>query len=189
MKGIKKYYIGLTVLAVLTLGLLVYVLSQGSAHKHDKEINEAATKIADDLNSYIQDEQKIPAELSEATDETVPDEIKYKLAGDDAYELCITYSGSSGPQLDSSSIISRGLSGNYAYDSYDYESSYTPSSLYISTYSWSAGEKCYKVKPIIYSYRSGSGRNSSLDYVCEETYIYYEFYKDSCEDGLYQYDY
>lgn len=188
----KKYYVGFSILGVLTLILFVYVFIQGADYKKDKAANAAAVEIAEDLNAYIRTQQTIPENLSDAYSGDIPQEISFEKESDKRYRFCVTYASQSGPNLDAQSIVYQGLSGSFANQPSDYESSYTPSSLYISSYSWAAGEKCYTVEPSLY-YRSSNFNNynssqSSFDYLCDESYQYYYLYEDDCEDGVYKYE-
>lgn len=192
MNGLRKYYVGLAVLGVFTLGLGVYVLAQGNSYKNDKRVNEVLSEIADDLNSYVRTEQQIPESLSDATSQQVPAEVTYTKESDSKYKVCVTYSSGSGPELNANSIVYQGLSGDYSSSFYDYESDYVPSTLYVSTYSWREGETCYVVAPNIRRSNSSNidlfnGSSLNLDYLCDESSEYYEFYEDDCVNGVYQY--
>lgn len=199
MKALVKYKIGLVAFAVLAVGLLIAVVSLSSGYRQDQETNESAVAIADDLNAYISRENKVPEMLSEATAQDIPEQITYTNNSDGTYTFCVSYSsGENGGSLDATSILFQGLSGPSA--SYDYESSYKPRSLYLSSYSWDKGENCYNIEPYIYESRFDddydtydSGGSDGFDtgnynYVCETDYEYYELYKDYCTDGVYQFN-
>ncbi len=148
-----KYYVGIGVLVIFTLGLAIFVSSQGSQQKKDKQVNAAAIQIAEDLNEYIEEKQKIPDALSDVSNVNIPEEVTYTKK-QDSYEFCVSYNSDSSSGLSADSIVSQGLSGSYGgVGRYEYESRYKPSTLYVSSYSWSEGEKCYEVEPIIYDNR------------------------------------
>lgn len=190
MRAIKKYYIGIGLLALGTLVLLGFVLVQSSSYKIDKQTNEIGYKISEDLNNYISDEDKIPENLSDATNEKIPESIKFTKESDSRYKFCVTYKNASSPSMDAGSILLQGLYGGYQDpNSYNYQSDYTQSALYISTYSYSKGENCQSVEPIfsnLYNQPQDSFDYSSLDYLCEPDYEYHDLYKDYCVNGKYQ---
>ena len=105
MQALKKYYIGLSILGVGTLVLLGVVIVKSADHKTDKETNDIAYKISEDLNEYIRDESAIPEDLSDATDEKIPDTIKFTKESDSRYELCITYNDASSPTADATTLL------------------------------------------------------------------------------------
>ncbi|MDZ7785605.1 MAG: hypothetical protein U5L95_00585 [Candidatus Saccharibacteria bacterium] len=195
MGGIKKYYVGLGLVAILTLVLFAYVATKGAEYKRDKEVNETAVEIADDLNEYVRQQRTIPSELSEAYSGDIPEEISFERQSSSQYRFCVNYSSASGPNLSAGDIVLRGFTGSFAsqYGYGDYQSNYTPSSLYVSEYSWSQGEKCYEVEPNIYygssssRYNSTRSNQSNINQVCDESYEYHDLYEDKCEDGVYQY--
>ncbi len=186
MKGIKKYYIGIGVLSFLTLILFVYVVITASGQKRDKQVNETASEIATDLNNYISQENKIPDDLGTATPKDIPEEITYTNNNDGTYTLCVSYNNKSGLNLDASSVLFQGLSGSYSSSSYDYQSSYKARTLYISNYGWKKGKNCVDIEPRLYK-NNNLFDSSSLDKYCDPSSNYYDFYKDSCVDGKYQY--
>jgi len=185
MQGLQKYRVGIVVLAAATLVLLVYVIIQSGSYKEDRQTNETASSIAEDLNQYIRDNSKIPDSLDEATSQDVPDSITYTNNDDGTYTFCTTYnSGSDGSSLDANEILLQGLSGSYAVSS-TYESSYTPSTLYISSSGWSSGEQCVDVEPNIYV--PSNRFNNIFDAYCDPMHSLYQYYEDSCVDGKYIY--
>jgi hypothetical protein len=185
MQGIKKYYVGIGILSLFTIMLLVYVLIQSSSFKNDKKVNEVAVSVAEELNDFVRKEQKVPESLSEVHSGDIPNEISYTKESSKRYKFCVTYSSQSGPELDAQSILYTGLSGDFATSYDDYESNYTPRTLYLSSYGWSAGEKCYTVEPTIYERTNSNNLFNSIDtdYLCDESYEYYDLYKNYCKDG------
>lgn len=191
-KSIKKYYIGLGVVALLVIGLLSYVLMQANTYKKDTKLNSRASEIAEDLNNYITEKQELPEGLSEAVSGDVPEAIKYTKESEKRYKFCITYGSTSSGVSSPQQVLFEGLYGGFGANQYNYESDYAVSSLYVNTYSWEKGEQCQDIEPYLNtSYDKydeiNYGDSSSFNYVCETDYEYYDLYKDYCVDGKYQY--
>lgn len=146
----KKYYIGIAIICLLTLGFAGYVMSVGISSKQDVQTLKTAQDIASKLNTYVQNNQKIPESLSEVGVEDVPSAIKYTKDSEKEYSFCVTYKAASGYNDYGlgQSLVGTALSGGATiYDDPNYfESQYTPESLYVDQYH-KAGENCQKVKP------------------------------------------
>jgi len=168
LAGIKKYYIGLVVLAVITLGLTIYVVAQASATKQDKKTYEKAEKIATDLNKYISQKQKIPENLSEAGITDAPSTITYEKTSAKQYKFCVSYKTA---RTYGGADVTGLLWGSYLRSTVpDYtekNDNYKPSSLYLS-YAYNKGENCYTVEPIIY------GSKIEPNIYCDPSSLYYE---------------
>lgn len=154
----RKYRIGLIVIGLIVAGLSIYVLSLGAKSKQDKKTFESAQKIAKSLNAYISREQEIPDSLQEAGINDVPQTITFNKTSNRAYRFCATYNTDKGyGGFDLTSTLTgaalSGLSDGMSLE--DYESSYTPSSLYIS-YSYHEGQNCQNVSPNLRSSSSSS---------------------------------
>ncbi len=159
----KKYYIGIAIICLLTLGFAGYVISVGIGSKQDVQTLKSAQDIASKLNTYVQNNQKIPESLSEAGVQDVPPTIKYTKDSEKEYSFCVTYKAASGYNDYGlgQSLVSTALTGGASvYDdpSY-YDSQYIPESLYVDQYH-KAGENCQKVKP----YFSNSYQPPSYNY-------------------------
>ncbi len=191
--SIKKYYIGLGIIALLVLCLLGYVILQGNTYKKDNELNRRASEIAEELNNYITKNDELPEKLDDAVSKDVPEAIKYTKESEKRYKFCVTYGSSSSGVSSPQQVIVEGIYGNFVTSDYNYESDYAASYLYVSTYSWEKGEQCQNVEPYFANsydydkYDDLDGTDNSLDYTCETDYEYYEYYKDYCVDGKYQY--
>jgi hypothetical protein len=176
----KKYYIGLVVLALLVLGLVGYTVYQGGLTKQDKKTAEAASSVADKLNSYIQQNYKVPASLAAAGIKDVPKEVTYSKLSNDRYKLCVTYKadlrgyGVSPATLAVSAFYSHYAGYNSSYYGGD---NYEATSAYIDTYSHDKGQKCITVKPDLTNYNATS---STMTQYCDPSYEYYSFWKDYC---------
>jgi hypothetical protein len=171
----KKYYIGLLVLALLTLGLVGYTVHQGSLAKKDKATAAEADKIAVKLNSYVTKNNKIPANLQTVGVATVPKTIKYTRLSSERYEFCVTYQAASrGYNLSAAELAASAFYTRYAglqgFDSGSYEQS----ELYLNSYGHKQGENCTKVKPYLNTYT-----DSDQTY-CDPSYPYYSAWKDYC---------
>lgn len=180
----KKYYIGFIVLAVLTLGLTGYVLKLGSDAKSDKKIETAAEDIAQKLNSYVREKDKVPDNLNEVGAGTVPSEIRYTKNSEKSYTYCVTYKAarSYGGSIGVSSLISGAVSSSFS-SAYKTDSSYKPTELYLN-YMHQKGENCQTVEPVISMQESSSSDStqSLIDEYCNPSAQYYEYYKSYCQD-------
>jgi len=94
-RSLLKYRIGLGVIGFLTLIVCAVVLDLAGAHKQDAKTQAAANKIADQLNNYVDDRQKVPPTLAAAGIKNVPSTISYIKQSSDIYDFCVTYKGSS----------------------------------------------------------------------------------------------
>jgi hypothetical protein len=92
--SLVKYRIGLGVIALLTLIMFVAVLDLASAHKQDAQTQRTANSIADKLDNYINDKEKVPASLAEAGVKNLPSNMTYRKKTADVFEFCITYKSS-----------------------------------------------------------------------------------------------
>lgn len=151
----KKYYIGIIILSVLTIGLTGYVIFQGASSKQDADTYEKANKIATKLNNYISKKREIPTSPKAASIDDVPDSISYTKKSDSEYEFCVTYKHASQGygESDVTSLLTSSFYGSQSrqsYDDYSSDSSYKPSSLYLS-YSYKVGKNCQTIKPYTYS--------------------------------------
>ncbi|MBI1856662.1 hypothetical protein HY003_03890 [Candidatus Saccharibacteria bacterium] len=154
----KKYYIGVTILIAITLGLTGYIFVGATAEKQDRQTEKKAQEIVTKLNSHIRTSQKIPENLTEAGIKDVPSTISYSKQSSSEYEFCTTYKSSKGyGYSDPSSILSgmatRQLGG---YDTESSNSVYKSSglsSLYVN-YTHKKGKNCQTVKPYLYNYDS-----------------------------------
>ena len=85
--SLAKYRIGLGVIALLTLIVFVVVLDLASAHKQDIQTQRAANSIADKLDNYVNDKEKVPSSLAEAGIKKVSSNITYRKKTADIYEF------------------------------------------------------------------------------------------------------
>lgn len=156
----KKYYIGIAIICLLTLGFAGYVAYVGIDSKQDAKTLKSAREIETKLNSYVQQNQKIPESLDEANVKDVPSTIKYTKDSDTEYSFCMTYKAASGYNDYGlgQSLLGPVLTGGASF--YDdpgyYDNQYVPESLYISEIH-KKGENCQRVKPYLsYSYKTPS---------------------------------
>ena len=179
----KKYYIGFIVLALVTLGFTGYVLKLGADAKSDKKLETSAQDIANKLNDYIQDKNKVPNDLGDIGAKDVPSAIRYTKNSEKSYTFCVTYKAGSGyGGVDVTSIVSGAVASSMS-SSYKTDSTYKPTSLYLN-YSHTKGENCQTVEPYISSSKSSSSSStqSLMDEYCDPSAQYYEYYKSYCED-------
>lgn len=181
----KKYYIAFALLVAVTIGLAGYTVYQGKLSKQDETLQKHAEEIAEDLNDYISDENKIPADLEEAGIDDVPEGISYERNSDVKYTFCVTYkTTSSGYSAGTWEVATATLMQSYyggVYDDYDYG---PDTSLYINTYGHAKGKKCYEVEPIL---EEASDPNTTELSFCDpssELYSFYqEYYPEYCEEA------
>jgi hypothetical protein len=136
-------------------------LLQANSVRADNKTYQAADKISRDLESYISAKNKIPAKLSEATKESIPETVKYTKLSSSRYKFCVTYKAASS-DLSASDISARVLSSTY---SSEYQSDQEETYLYLSP-SHKKGENCQTIKPYIndyYTKDSDSLFNSTSD--------------------------
>ena len=141
-----KYYIGLIVIAVFALGLLVFIVIQASATKHDTQTYKNAQKTADGLNAYIDKKQSIPDSLDDVSITYDSETVSYKKISDEKYKFCVTYEAE-GTSVDGTSLISNVVYGD-SMDYYDDSSSYETESLYLEE-AHKKGEDCQTIKPYL----------------------------------------
>ena len=186
--ALLKYKIGLAVIMICVIGLAGWLGVQSNATKADSQTQKTATEVAEQLNDYVSQKQKIPDALIEAGVTDAPGEITYKKLSSERYEFCVNYrTASSGYSVTGlESIAMAALYGSSSYDFSSEEDDSELSYLYIS-YSHSKGENCQTVKPYIYSYgsdyynnnRDGNSGSSSC------TYDYYAKDQDQELDDYY----
>jgi type II secretory pathway pseudopilin PulG len=143
---LAKYKIGLAVIGLFTLVILIMVLAQAGAAKQDKETYDKANKVANKLNSYIDDKQRIPASLNVTGVKDIPDTITYKRISTTKYRFCVTY------KADSSGFNATDIETQLIYGAYgggDYDSYKPDDFLYIDSHH-KKGENCQTIKPYIY---------------------------------------
>jgi type II secretory pathway pseudopilin PulG len=146
----KKYYTGLLLLGLLTVGLLIFTVVQGSAQKQDKETERKSREISTKLNTYVGKNRRIPESLDEAGIKDVPKTISYTKESDSKYKFCETYKNKSSYGGDGITSLLWGTAlqsyDDTGYDDYSGDDSYRRSSLYPS-YSHDKGENCQTVEP------------------------------------------
>jgi len=156
MNKMKKYYIGLGVIGIITLVFLALTIAKGASAKQDNDTKTKASTIAKDLNAYISKNRKIPESLEDAGIKDVPKSITYKKDSSTEYTFCATYKeAKTYGSVDPTSLISgstlRQNSSSLDDDLYiGSSSSYKSSSLYPTT-SYKKGENCQTIKPYLTS--------------------------------------
>jgi hypothetical protein len=150
----KKYYIGLAVIALFTLGATTFTVVKGLASKQDNITEERARDIANKLNAFISKERKLPNSLDEAGITDVPSTIKYEKTSESTYNFCTTYKEASSYGFSDgiTPLLSGGAVSQFAEDNSttDSQSTYTASTLYPSYYH-KKGETCQTIKPYLFS--------------------------------------
>ena len=171
----KKYYIGLIVLALIVIGLVGFTFYQGSLAKQDKKTAKEVVRVADKLNNYVLTQNKVPASLSAVGIKNAPKEISYTKLPHDRYKFCATYKTALRGYAVSPTEVFYATLFRYQYGDQPIDSnSYEPSSLYVSEYYHDKGQNCQTVKPQLYH------MNSEF---CDPNYQYYSLWKDYCESN------
>lgn len=152
----KKYYIGLAIIILTVLGISGYGIAQATSARADKVTERRSQEIAEELNKYIEKENKAPDSLDAAGIKDVPNTIRYTKKSDTSYEFCATYKKASdnfyfgGIESVLWGSAFSPLGGYGGYDDSDYYSNYPQSTLYLP-YSHKQGENCQTVEPYQFS--------------------------------------
>jgi len=163
----KKYKIGLVILASLVGVVVIYVLAQGFIAKQDVQTDKKAKELATALNIYTTQQQKIPTALSDLSVKDIPKSVTYSKKSDSSYEFCVNYKAASSiNEADATSLLtSVALAPLYGarFSSYNYppSSDYSASSLYISPIH-KKGKNCKTITPYFYNSTCKYGVNVSL---------------------------
>jgi len=153
MKAMRKYTIGLTILGLITFGLLVFTVIQGINHRSDVKTYEKAQKIATSLNDYIDKNNQIPDTLATAGVTDIPSTITYEKQSSAQYLFCATYKqasevyGGASPEAALLSTIGGVPATTTSVDS-SKDAQYSPEALYIDPW-YTAGENCQTIKPYL----------------------------------------
>jgi type II secretory pathway pseudopilin PulG len=153
----RKYYIGLAIIVLLSAGLAVYIVSLGVISRQDNITQKRATEIAQQLNNYVTDNQRVPESLEEAGAKDVPSTITYTGQGD-SYEFCVNYkTDSDSSYYGASNAATSLIFGDFGMQPYfdDYPAETEQSYLYLSPQR-KKGETCYKVRPYTLPYFNNS---------------------------------
>lgn len=159
--GIKKYYVGFTIIVLFMLGALIFTLSQAASAKTDKKTDSAVDQIATKLEIYIAKNGSIPETLGKADINDVPSTVVYTKVSSSQYKICFDYkNASSGFDAGWTSLFFGG-SFNTPYEQNDSktDNTYFDSSV---SYHHKKGQNCQDVKPTLYQgynypdYSSGS---------------------------------
>jgi hypothetical protein len=143
----KKYYIGILIIAAISLGLCGYAIANGVSGKQDKETAQKAQDVSTKLNAYVSDKGTIPASLDEVGVKDAPSTIRYTKKSDESYEFCVTYKQSGEDLgLGFTSILFGSFSRGITSSTDDYSS---PNYLYLP-YSHKKGENCQTITPYTY---------------------------------------
>lgn len=177
----KKYYIGILIIALFTLGLGGFVVVQAASAKQDTETSRKANDIAKKLNEHVSS-KGVPESLDAAGIDDVPSTISYSKKSDDSYEFCVTYKSAS--EGFNGGGFEQVLSGSFQQNidrEYDYEETergYTPSYLYLPS-THKAGKDCQTVKT--YSYNSRYKENDSYDSYYDDAFCGSGICKDNAQ--------
>jgi len=161
MNTVAKYKLGFMVLGFFTLILLIVVVVQAGATKQDNKTYDAANKIADKLNSYVDNNYVVPASLAAAGIKDVPATVTYKKISYTKYSFCVTYKAKS-TDFSAASTESDLLSSSVGSSTPSSDTS-TNYDLYLDT-NHHKGQNCQTVDAQIdNSSASGSGSGSTTN--------------------------
>lgn len=179
MNSIRKYFVGILVLSLLTIVLAGFVLSQAIGGKQDVQTLKAAQSAAEKLNKYTDSNGVAPASLAKAGIKDQPSTIRYTKTSDTEYKFCVSYKTSTTISgSDFTRLITFYSGGIYASDGTGYPGFYPTSSysLYI-TPDHKKGENCQTVQ--IYPVTSPDTYPQTD--LCSPTGPNYNLYKDYCQ--------
>lgn len=167
--GIKKYYIGFSVLAVVVLGSLIYTVSLAGAAKTDSATNKAVEKISTKLDTYISS-NGVPASLDAADLSGMPDTIKYTKISDSQFKICINYKSAAGG-FDASwaSLLGGAFGAGQAGYQPDNNSEFFSGSV---EFFHKKGDNCQTIKPYTLGGSSVNNSLNSLPTVGRGVYVY-----------------
>lgn len=111
-----KYKIGLVILFAFAVVLVGVVLVQASGTKQDTKTNNSAQDISDKLNTYVSDNNTVPATLADAGVKNVPSTISYTKLSPTSFKFCATYKGNSSG-FDASGVATDLMTGSSSVDS------------------------------------------------------------------------
>jgi hypothetical protein len=190
----KKYRIGLIVIALLVVSLAGYTLYLGQKGKQDLKTEEKANEVAEKLNIYVNKNGEIPESIDEIGVSNIPSTIKYEKLTDETYEFCVTYQNEkgygSGYGYSPMSLLTGSLYGA-AYSMSDTEDSdYERSYLYLD-YTHKKGENCQTIRPYGVSTDYSNDGFGDNDYGSEDTSDTYYDLSDTeyCQPGHTYYSY
>ncbi len=169
------YKIGLGVVGLFTFIMLIIVLTSAGGAKKDEATTKAASDVANNLNQYTIQNQKVPDSLAQAGSKNVPSAIKYTKLNDQSYKLCVSYHGA---HNDYSPGVLAFDAYSQSYNTDEWAAQNNTSYLYIPT-SHKKGDNCITVKPDMYQQTTldgnrvdtstGSGAPSSPLKACGQT--------------------
>ncbi|PJE65610.1 hypothetical protein COU91_00665 [Candidatus Saccharibacteria bacterium CG10_big_fil_rev_8_21_14_0_10_47_8] len=165
----KKYYVGLMVLMIGTIGLLVITLGQAKTAKQDKETLDKAYSTSSKLDDYISQKRTIPTSLADANIKNVPSTVTYEKISSTEYKFCATFSrASDGYDAGWGSLFTGALYGSQDTSSNDtFGDSGTQEYFQAyKLYSHKKGENCQTVKPYIFNNSYCQDFSSSSNYGC-----------------------
>ena len=144
----KKYYISLTILVALSLGLVGFTLAAGKDSKKDEETSKKVDSVSNKLMDYIYQKGRLPSSFEEADIKNVPSTIRYERLDSERFKFCVYYdkAGSSfdaGPLALLTGLIFRAQPVDET--SQDGEKAYLDS--YTLVYVHKKGDNCQTIKP------------------------------------------
>lgn len=155
--SLLAYKIGLAGIGIFVLALAIYVGTQAGATKQDTQTYNAASSIADKLNSYIDEQGTIPTSLQTVGVSSVPSAITYTKLSDSSFKFCVTYKTKDDGFGSSSSLV--GTIAAMESPTFNSSSS-TNDTLYISP-AHKKGADCQTITPPFLSSDFGTSDNSN----------------------------
>jgi hypothetical protein len=149
-RSLSKYRVGLAVIAVFTLGLLIFVVAQASATKEDNTTYTQANKAADKITNYTDSYGTIPASLKAVGAGNLSPNISYRKLSATQYRFCVTYkaasSGFDTTSVEQNLVTAAAGQGASANDTSRTDNTY----LYVPT-THHKGQNCQTIKPYLYN--------------------------------------
>ncbi len=148
----KKYYIGILIVALVSLGVSGLVISKAVAGRQDKITERKVREVVTAFNEYKADNNgKIPKTLDDLNVDDIPSTITYTENSNGTYEFCAEFNeatsfssyGDPSSVIFGSALQSTGQGSSY-YDDF-YDDDYETYSLR-NFYTHKAGKNCQTVK-------------------------------------------
>lgn len=95
MRRFVSYRLGFGILWLFSLVVLIVVLTQAGAVRHDNQLYRRADTISTKLNDYTDGYHKVPASLAAARITNVPSAITYRKLSAKSYRFCVNYRSAS----------------------------------------------------------------------------------------------
>jgi hypothetical protein len=94
-KRLLVYKVILSIIAIFTFGVVLYVVSQAGVNKADSQTYNRANDIATSLQNFTDNNGYAPGSLSAAGIKNVPSSVTYNKLSESSYRFCVDYKAAS----------------------------------------------------------------------------------------------